>query len=98
MADMRLRLGEHLRHLPMGFFTTRKSGDLNAVLTVDVAQIEQVFTHIYAMLVAMIALPVFVACILFWLDWRMALATVATIPIAVPALMFGQWMVRRGGQ
>jgi ATP-binding cassette subfamily B protein len=98
MADMRLRLGEHLRHLPMGFFTTRKSGDLNAVLTVDVAQIEQVFTHIYAMLVAMVALPIFVACILFWLDWRMALATVATIPIAVPALMFGQWMVRRGGQ
>jgi ATP-binding cassette subfamily B protein IrtB len=98
MADMRLRLGEHLRHLPMGFFTTRKSGDLNAVLTVDVGQIEQVFTHIYAMLVAMIALPVFVACILFWLDWRMALAAVVTIPVAVPALMLGQWMVRRGGE
>jgi ATP-binding cassette subfamily B protein len=98
MADMRLRLGEHLRRLPMGFFTTRKSGDLNTVLTVDVAQVEQVFTHIYALLVAMIALPVFVAVILFLLDWRMALATVATIPLAVPALMLGQWMVRRGGR
>jgi ATP-binding cassette subfamily B protein len=98
MADMRLRLGEHLRRLPMGFFTTRKSGDLNTVLTVDVAQVEQVFTHIYAMLVAMIALPVFVAAILVLLDWRMALATVVTIPVAIPAMMWGQQIVRRSGE
>lgn len=98
MADMRLRLGEHLRRLPMGFFSTRKSGDLNAVLTVDVGQVEQVFTHIYALLVAMIALPVFVAIILFLLDWRMALATVATVPLAIPAMMWGQHLVRRGGE
>lgn len=98
MADMRLRLGEHLRHLPMGFFTTRKSGDLNTVLTVDVGQVEQVFTHIYALLVAMIALPVFVAVILFIVDWRMALATVATVPLAIPAMMWGQHLVRRGGE
>lgn len=98
MADMRLRMGEHLRRLPMGFFSDRRSGDLNAVLTLDVAQVEEVFTHIYALLIAMLALPIFVAVILVWMDWRMALASLATLPLAIPALMAGQYLVRRNGE
>ena len=98
MADMRLRLGEHLRRLPMGFFSSRRSGDLNAVLTVDVGQVEQVFTHIYALLIALLALPIFVGVILLWMDWRMALATIATLPLAIPALLVGQYLVQRGGE
>ena len=34
-ADMRLRLGDHLRKLPMGYFTEGNIGKINSVLATD---------------------------------------------------------------
>ncbi|MCR5478891.1 MAG: ABC transporter ATP-binding protein/permease [Ruminococcus sp.] len=40
-ADMRIKLGEHLRRLPMGFFTEGNIGRISSVLSTDMVFIEE---------------------------------------------------------
>lgn len=40
-ADYRLRLGEHLRRLPMGYFTEGNIGKISSVLSTDIVFIEE---------------------------------------------------------
>jgi len=95
MTDLRIRLGEHIRKLSMGFFSERETGDLNNIINQDVKNIEPVPTHFYPQLVSAIVLPIFIAIFLFFLDWRMALATISVIPAALIALNVSQKILKR---
>ena len=95
MSDLRIRLGEHIRKLSMGFFSDRETGDLNNIINQDVKNIEPVPTFFYPQLVAAIVLPIFIASFLFFLDWRMALATVSVIPAALIVLNVSQKILKR---
>ena len=95
LTDLRIRLGEHIRKLSMGFYSERETGDLNNIINQDVKNIEIVPTFIYPQLVAAIALPVFIAVFLLFLDWRMALATLSVIPVALVILKTSQTVFQR---
>ena len=95
MSDLRIRLGEHIRKLSMGFFSDRETGDLNNIINQDVKNIEPVPTHFYPQLVSAIVLPIFIASFLFFLDWRMALATIAVIPAALIVLNVSQGVFKQ---
>ena len=41
MAEKRLRLGEHLRRLPMGYFTAGNIGKISSVLSSDMVFLEE---------------------------------------------------------
>ncbi|MGP8329369.1 MAG: ABC transporter ATP-binding protein [Methanosarcinaceae archaeon] len=95
MSDLRISLGEHIRKLSMGFFSDRETGDLNNIINQDVKNIEHVPTLIYPQLVSAIVLPIFIASFLFFLDWRMALATISVIPAALIVLNVSQGIFKR---
>jgi ATP-binding cassette subfamily B protein len=95
MSDLRIRLGEHIRKLSMGFFSDREIGDLNNIIIQDVKNIEPVPTHFYPQLISAIVLPIFIAGFLFFLDWRMALATISVIPVALIALNISQKILKQ---
>ena len=95
--DIRIKLGEHIRKLSMGFFSERQAGDLNNIINQDTENFERAVAHIYPQIVAAIALPTFVAVILLFLDWRMALATISVIPIALLILTALRKPVKRLG-
>ena len=82
ITDLRIRLGEHIRKLPMGFFSERRAGDLNSVVNWDVTNIQSVPTYVFPRLIETVAVPAFIAAFLFFLDWRMALATLVVLPVA----------------
>lgn len=54
---MRTDIANHLSKLPIGFFRTRDSGDLTAVLMQDVTTIEQVPGLVLPRMVAVAVLP-----------------------------------------
>ena len=95
LSDLRIRLGEHIRKLSMGFYSERETGDLNNIINQDVKNIEIVPTFIYPQLVAAIALPVFIAVFLLFIDWRMALATLSVIPVALVILKTSRTVFKR---
>lgn len=88
-ARLRLRIAKHLTRLPMTYFRKNDSGELAHVLMQDVMAIEQVPGLVLPRLVVALTLPVIAFVATFVLDWRMGLALVAGLPLALPALVWG---------
>ncbi|NUP07191.1 MAG: ABC transporter ATP-binding protein [Polyangiaceae bacterium] len=86
MGKTRLRIADHLRRLPMGFFGSRRSGELAGILTSDVALVEDIWSHLLGIFTAGFIMPFFVGAALCVLDWRLGLAVLVTLPLAVVAL------------
>ena len=90
LYDLRIKLGKKLGTLPLGYFKEKNTGDTKTAMNEHVEQIELFIAHNLPDLTAAIVVPIFTAVFLFIVDWRMALATLAVIPVALIAqgLMF----------
>lgn len=92
VGELRLRVLDHLRRLPMGFHTRRQTGDAATVFTQDMALIEE-FTHEGLPAIAgAIGLPVAVTAVLLFVDAPMALALMASVAASAPLFA---WTLRR---
>jgi ABC-type multidrug transport system fused ATPase/permease subunit len=81
LADLRVHLFSHLQKLSLGFFERNRAGVIISRLTNDVEAIDQLVTDGVTSLVQNVLTLVGTAVILFVLDWRLALATCAVIPL-----------------
>ncbi|MBP1905130.1 ATP-binding cassette subfamily B protein [Paenibacillus turicensis] len=98
MKDVRLRLGEHLRKLPMGFFSRRDQGDISHTLLANVDEVEMILTHLFNQVIGSIILPIVSALFLLFIDWRLALAVLVSVPLALPLLFWSQTLMSRRSQ
>jgi ABC-type multidrug transport system fused ATPase/permease subunit len=85
LADLRNKLFRHLQRLSLGFFERNRAGVIISRLTNDVDALDQLVTDGVTTLVQNTLLLVGSAIVLFWLDWRLALATLAVIPVMAVA-------------
>ena len=97
-ADTRLKLGEHLRRLSLGFFKKRDPGDITALLLQDLDKVEQVFSHLYNEIISSFVIAVMIASFMFFTDWRLALSAIIVVPIAIPVLLIGQKVIAYFGR
>jgi ABC-type multidrug transport system fused ATPase/permease subunit len=81
LADLRIRLFGHLQRLSLGFYERNRAGVIISRLTNDVEAIDQLVTDGVTTLVQSTLMLAGTAIILFVLDWRLALATCAVIPL-----------------
>jgi ATP-binding cassette subfamily B protein len=89
LYGIRIQLMEKLARIPAGFFTRTSQGALKKVISDDVESIEGFIAHHIADAAEAISLPLLTLLYLFFMDWRLALATVAPLVIAVLLLAFG---------
>jgi ATP-binding cassette, subfamily B, bacterial len=80
LADLRVRLFGHLQQLSLGFYERTRAGVVISRLTNDVEAIDQLVTDGVTTLVQSTLTLAGTAFLLFVLDWRLALATLAVIP------------------
>ncbi|WP_242687782.1 ABC transporter ATP-binding protein [Photorhabdus stackebrandtii] len=92
---LRKNLGEHLRRMPMGFFQRTDMSGVNNTLLKDIDMIEHIFTHLYAPIIATASVLCFFSIGLLLKDWRMALAMLSTLPLAVCAYLLMRQYARR---
>jgi ABC-type multidrug transport system fused ATPase/permease subunit len=81
LADLRIGLFRHLQRLSLGFYERTRAGVIISRLTNDVEAIDQLVTDGVTSLVQNTLTLVGTAILLFILDWRLALATLAVIPL-----------------
>jgi len=81
LADLRNRLFAHLQQLSLGFYERNRAGVIISRLTNDVEAIDQLVTDGVTSLVQNSLTLIGTAIILFVLDWRLALATCAVLPL-----------------
>jgi ABC-type multidrug transport system fused ATPase/permease subunit len=85
LADLRNDLFRHLQRLSLGFYERNRAGVVISRLTNDVDALDQLVTDGVTTLVQSGLTLVGTTIILFYLDWKLALATVTVIPLLVVA-------------
>jgi ABC-type multidrug transport system fused ATPase/permease subunit len=89
LADLRNKLFGHLQRLSLGYFERNRAGVIISRLTNDVEALDQLVTDGVTTLVQSTLTLVGTAILLFVLDWRLALATLAVIPfMAIATVIF----------
>ena len=83
-ADLRLKLGEHLRKMPMGFFTEGNIGRISSVLSTDMNFIEENLMMLLADLMSYLFSAAIFVLFMFFFDWRLGL-----LSLLVSGIVFG---------
>lgn len=101
LLDTRRGLVRQLAGAPLRWLNQAGSGELKRLVLQDVDRLEQFIAHHTVELAAALASPVLVAGLLLAIDWRLALAALATVPFALllQAMMmrgFGVHMAQYG--
>lgn len=98
VKDLRLRLGEHIRKLPLGFFSSHDTGELSNKALDNVNRVEQIITMLLPEFISTFVLSILVATGLFYIDYRMAIATVITMPLALGLLVWAKKIMHNRGK
>jgi ABC-type multidrug transport system fused ATPase/permease subunit len=95
LADLRMKLFGHLQRLSLGFFERNRAGVIISRLTNDVEALDQLVTDGVTTLVQSTLTLIGTAILLFVLDWQLALATLAVIPLmSVGTILFRIYSAR----
>ncbi|MBM6868357.1 ABC transporter ATP-binding protein [Collinsella tanakaei] len=84
----RIALAERLRRLPLSFFGRRDLADLTETLMTDVKTTEHAYSHVLPELYGAYATMAIAFVCLFAFDWRLAVASMWSGPVAL-LLLFG---------
>jgi ATP-binding cassette subfamily B protein len=91
LADLRNQLFRHMQRLSLGFYERNRAGVIISRLTNDVEALDQLVTDGVTSLVQNTLTLVLSAVVLFFLDWRLALATL----VVMPAMAFATALFRK---
>jgi ABC-type multidrug transport system fused ATPase/permease subunit len=95
LADLRNHLFRHLQRLSLGFYERNRAGVIISRLTNDVEALDQLVTDGVTSLVQNTLTLVGTAVLLFFLDWRLALASLTVMPAMTLATA---WFRKRSGR
>lgn len=84
----RISLAEKLRRLPLSYFGKKDLADLTSTIMADAATIETGTSHWVPELIGSMISTTLIGSCLFLFDWRMSLAAVWVIPIAISIVLF----------
>jgi ATP-binding cassette subfamily B protein len=82
-ADMRLRLGDHLRKLPMGYFTEGNIGKISSVLATDMVFIEENCMGVLSELVTFMISQGIMTAMMFVMDIRLGLLSLLIVAVFI---------------
>lgn len=78
----RLSLAEHIRKLPLSFFGQRDLTDLTNAIMNDCATLETASSHWIPELIGSVIATTITALMLFFFNWKMAIASLWVLPVA----------------
>lgn len=81
--SLRLRIVDKLGKLPLGWFGTRSSGEVRKAVQNDVGELHFLVAHSAVENTGALATPLFGLIYCFYLDWRLGLLAMATVPFYI---------------
>ena len=92
-ADLQLSVLDRLRRVPLGFFQRVDGGRLGSLVTGDVPMID--FQNVPQQLMGSVVQPVYALVVLAVVDWRLALAALAGVPVFLGLVAWSDRIYRR---
>ena len=88
VGEMRKRCMEKLTRMPLGTVLEQSSGALKNTLIERIDSIETTLAHIVPEFTANLLIPIIILIYIFTVDWRMGLASLATVPLGMFCYVF----------
>ena len=88
LGEIRKRCMEKLTRMPLGTVLEQSSGALKNTLIERIDSIETTLAHIVPEFTANLLIPVIILIYIFVVDWRMGLASLATVPLGMFCYVF----------
>ena len=88
LGEIRKRCTEKLTRMPLGAVLAQSSGALKNTLIERIDSIETTLAHIVPEFTANLLIPVIILIYIFTIDWRMGLASLATVPLGLFCYVF----------
>ena len=83
MHDLRANVYRHLQQLSLAFFTRTRTGEVQSRIANDIGGVERVVTSTATSIVSNITTVVAAVVAMFLLDWRLAVFSLALVPVFV---------------
>ena len=88
LGEIRKRCTEKLTHMPLGVVLEQSSGALKNTLIERIDSIETTLAHIVPEFTANLLIPIIILVYIFMINWRMGLASLATVPLGMFCYVF----------
>jgi ATP-binding cassette subfamily B protein len=88
IGNIRKDLCDKLSRVPLGSVLDMPSGALKNILVERIDSMETTLAHVVPEFTSNLVLPVLMFVYLFHIDWRMGLASLATLPVGIAAMAF----------
>lgn len=89
LYDLKVLFADHITKIPLGYHLTIGSGRLRKIMDENIESVEDFIAHQFPDFVASITAPIVMVIILFVVDWRFGLASLAGIILAFIAEFIG---------
>lgn len=89
LYDLKVLFADHITKIPLGYHLTIGSGRLRKIMDENIESVEGFIAHQFPDFVASITAPIVMVVILFVVDWRFGLASLAGIILAFIAEFIG---------
>ncbi len=80
MQDLRNSLYSHLQHMPLRFFTSTRTGEIQSRLSNDVGGVQSVLTDTASSILSNVATVVSTVAVMFVLSWELTVLSLAILP------------------
>ncbi|MGD8399940.1 MAG: ABC transporter ATP-binding protein [Bacillota bacterium] len=88
-VKLRETLLARLKRFSLGFYTKERLGEISTIIQKDVTNMESVVAHMWSRMVSDFAVALIIGIGLFVADWRLGLAMVSLLPVALLVLVLG---------
>jgi ATP-binding cassette, subfamily B, bacterial len=81
MRDLRNSLYAHLQHMPLRFFTSTRTGEIQSRLSNDVGGVQAVLTDTASSILSNVATVMSTVVAMTYLDWRLTVLSLGILPV-----------------
>ena len=81
MQDLRNSLYAHLQHMPLRFFTSTRTGEIQSRLSNDVGGVQSVLTDTASSILSNVAVVISTVAVMFVLSWQLTVLSLAILPV-----------------
>ena len=81
MRDLRNSLYAHLQHMPLRFFTSTRTGEIQSRLSNDVGGVQAVLTDTASSILSNVAIVLSTVVAMAYLNWRLTLLSLGILPV-----------------
>ncbi|WP_280454513.1 ABC transporter ATP-binding protein [Nocardia brasiliensis] len=75
------RFGDHLARLPLGWFTSRRVGEVSVLAGAGVLQAMSVAAHLLSPFISALVTPLTIVVVMFAFNWQLGLAALLAVPV-----------------